>query len=49
MLYYPASGEITRMGVLRMLEAIRIHTQGKMNGVRFYQASSPSLNVVYCQ
>lgn len=36
-------GEITAMGVLRMLEAIRIHTQGEMGKVRFYQASSSEM------
>jgi GDPmannose 4,6-dehydratase len=37
------TGEITGMGVLRMLEALRIHTQGDMSKVRFYQASSSEL------
>ncbi len=37
------TGDITGMGVLRMLEAVRIHTQGSMNGVRFYQASSSEM------
>jgi GDPmannose 4,6-dehydratase len=37
------TGDITGMGVLRMLEAVRIHTQGTMNGVRFYQASSSEM------
>ena len=37
------TGDITGMGVLRMLEAIRIHTQGTMKGVRFYQASSSEM------
>lgn len=37
------TGEITGMGVLRMLEAIRIHTQGDMGRVRFYQASSSEM------
>ena len=37
------TGDITAMGVLRMLEAVRIHTQGSMNGVRFYQASSSEM------
>jgi len=37
------TGEITGMGVLRMLEAIRIHTQNKMGKVRFYQASSSEM------
>ncbi len=31
------------MGVLRMLEAIRIHTQNDMSRVRFYQASSSEM------
>src|SRR6266849_5697758 len=34
------TGEITGMGVLRMLEAIRIATGNEMDKVRFYQASS---------
>jgi GDPmannose 4,6-dehydratase len=37
------TGEITGMGVLRMLEAIRISTQGDMSAVRFYQASSSEM------
>lgn len=37
------TGDITGMGVLRMLEAIRIHTQGQMERVRFYQASSSEM------
>jgi|HubBroStandDraft_3_1064219.scaffolds.fasta_scaffold63932_1 GDPmannose 4,6-dehydratase len=37
------TGDITGMGVLRMLEAVRIQTQGSMNGVRFYQASSSEM------
>jgi GDPmannose 4,6-dehydratase len=37
------TGDITGMGVLRMLEAVRIHTQGSMEGVRFYQASSSEM------
>ena len=37
------TGEITGMGVLRMLEAIRIHTQSDMGSVRFYQASSSEM------
>ena len=37
------TGEITGMGVLRMLEAIRIHTGGDMGKVRFYQASSSEM------
>ena len=35
------TGEITGMGVLRMLEAIRI--QGHMDTIRFYQASSSEM------
>jgi GDPmannose 4,6-dehydratase len=31
------------MGVLRILEAVRIHTQGEMEKVRFYQASSSEM------
>ncbi len=37
------TGEITGMGVLRLLEAIRIHTQSDMGRVRFYQASSSEM------
>jgi GDPmannose 4,6-dehydratase len=37
------TGEITGMGVLRLLEAIRIHTQNDMSKVRFYQASSAEM------
>jgi GDPmannose 4,6-dehydratase len=37
------TGEITGMGVLRMLEAIRIHTSNDMGTVRFYQASSSEM------
>jgi GDPmannose 4,6-dehydratase len=37
------TGDITGMGVLRMLEAIRIHTQGQMERVHFYQASSSEM------
>ncbi|WP_020574373.1 GDP-mannose 4,6-dehydratase [Actinopolymorpha alba] len=37
------TGEITGMGVLRVLEAIRIHTQNDMSRVRFYQASSSEM------
>jgi GDPmannose 4,6-dehydratase len=37
------TSEITGMGVLRMLEAIRIHTQNDMSKVRFYQASSSEM------
>lgn len=37
------TGEITGMGVLRMLEAIRIHTQNDISKVRFYQASSSEM------
>ena len=37
------TGEITGMGVLRMLEAIRIHSQGDSSKVRFYQASSSEM------
>lgn len=37
------TGEITGMGVLRILEALRIHTQGDMSRVRFYQASSSEM------
>ncbi len=37
------TGEITGMGVLRLLEAIRIHTSGNMSDVRFYQASSSEM------
>jgi GDPmannose 4,6-dehydratase len=37
------TGDITGMGVLRILEAVRIHTQGRMEKVRFYQASSSEM------
>jgi GDPmannose 4,6-dehydratase len=37
------TGEITGMGVLRILEAIRIATQSDMGSVRFYQASSSEM------
>ena len=37
------TGDITGMGVLRLLEAVRVHTQGSMRGVRFYQASSSEM------
>jgi GDPmannose 4,6-dehydratase len=37
------TGEITGMGVLRILEAIRIATQSDMGRVRFYQASSSEM------
>src|SRR3954465_4694186 len=37
------TGEIPGMGVLRMLEAIRISTQNDMGRVRFYQASSSEM------
>jgi GDPmannose 4,6-dehydratase len=37
------TGEITGMGVLRMLEAIRISTSNDMARVRFYQASSSEM------
>jgi GDPmannose 4,6-dehydratase len=37
------TGDITAMGVLRMLEAVRIYKQGSMDGVRFYQASSSEM------
>jgi len=37
------TGEITGLGVLRMLEAIRIATQNEMSRVRFYQASSSEM------
>jgi GDPmannose 4,6-dehydratase len=37
------TGDITGMGVLRILEAVRIHTQGQMEQMRFYQASSSEM------
>jgi GDPmannose 4,6-dehydratase len=37
------TGDVTGMGVLRFLEAVRIHTQGQMERVRFYQASSSEM------
>lgn len=37
------TGEITGMGVLRLLEALRIQTGGDLSRVRFYQASSSEM------
>ncbi|MGW1061586.1 GDP-mannose 4,6-dehydratase [Micromonospora rubida] len=37
------TSEITGIGVLRMLEAIQIHTHNEMGRVRFYQASSSEM------
>jgi len=37
------TGEVTGMGVLRLLEAIRIHAGSDMGKVRFYQASSSEM------
>jgi len=37
------TGEITGMGVLRLLEALRIQTGGDLSSVRFYQASSSEM------
>jgi GDPmannose 4,6-dehydratase len=37
------TSEITGMGVLRILEALRIHCQNDMSRVRFYQASSSEM------
>ena len=37
------TGDVTGMGVLRILEAIRIYTQNDMYRVRFYQASSSEM------
>lgn len=37
------TGDVTGMGVLRMLEAIRIVTSNDMGRVRFYQASSSEM------
>src|SRR5581483_2335667 len=37
------TGDVTGMGVLRMLEALRIHTGSDMGRVRFYQASSSEM------
>jgi GDPmannose 4,6-dehydratase len=37
------TGDVTGMGVLRMLEAIRISTGNSMDKVRFYQASSSEM------
>jgi GDPmannose 4,6-dehydratase len=37
------TGETTGLGVLRVLEAIRIHTANRMDQVRFYQASSSEM------
>lgn len=36
-------GEITGLGVLRMLEAIKIYTKNEMSKIRFYQASSSEM------
>ena len=36
------TGDITGIGVLRILKAVRIHTQGSMNGVRFSAGIRPS-------
>lgn len=36
-------GEITGLGVLRMLEAIKIYTKDEMNKIKFYQASSSEM------
>lgn len=37
------TGDVTGLGVLRLLEALRIHTQGSLDAVRFYQASSSEM------
>ncbi|MFC9976632.1 GDP-mannose 4,6-dehydratase [Spirillospora sp. NPDC127200] len=37
------TSEITGLGVLRLLEALRVHTRGEMAKVRFYQASSSEM------
>ncbi len=37
------TGETTGLGVLRILEAIRIVTSGQMDRIRFYQASSSEM------
>jgi GDPmannose 4,6-dehydratase len=37
------TGDVTGLGVLRVLEAIRIHTSNDMGTVRFYQASSSEM------
>ena len=37
------TGDTTGMGVLRMLEAVRLYTQDAMERVRFYQASSSEM------
>jgi GDPmannose 4,6-dehydratase len=37
------TGDVTGMGVLRLLEAIRISTSNNMGRVRFYQASSSEM------
>lgn len=36
-------GEVTGLGVLRMLEAIKIYTKDDMSKIRFYQASSSEM------
>lgn len=35
--------DVTGLGVLRLLEALRTHTRGEMGAVRFYQASSSEM------
>jgi GDPmannose 4,6-dehydratase len=37
------TSEVTAMGVLRILEAIQVHTHNDMSKVRFYQASSSEM------
>lgn len=37
------TAEVTGLGNLRLLEALRIYTQSKFEGVRFYQASSSEM------
>lgn len=36
-------GEVTALGVLRMLEALRIYTKNDMSKIKFYQASSSEI------
>ena len=36
-------GEVTGLGVLRMLEAIKIYTKNNMGNIKFYQASSSEM------
>jgi GDPmannose 4,6-dehydratase len=37
------AGDVTGLGVVRLLEAVRVHTRGDMGRVRVYQASSSEM------